>query len=361
MSARRARSNRFAVSAAVRRDAAPRTRDRRLLVIDNRPLQEAAWASLRRARQRLEKATKDLHRHEEIDEPAFRSWVGATFPELVNAVRELSLGVETKRRLVEAVSSEAFFSGRSEAAVWREWQKHGGGPPPPLPDDLEPETAEDDWGPPPEFPRDFPPRGGRDEGFEDFMRLFNGEISAEEYLKRDHGLLDRFGASLPPAPPIEDARAIYRRLVQHLHPDRGGEWTPARAQLWDQLQQAWDHRDADWLARLEVEWEARADLLNANSALGRLLAAVEEIDAARRDADRKVRVYRKSVSWRFSLQPVADALRVKMDRLLRADAGMLREQLEDLELAVANWERAGRRRNGGRSGRNVSANQAEFW
>ena len=116
---------------------APRNRCRLLLVIDNRPLQDAAWKNLWRARQQLDKATKDLHRHEEVDEPAFRSWLGGTFPELVNTARELSLQVETKRRLVDAVSSEAYFSGRSEAAVWREWQEHGGQPPPPSPEDLE--------------------------------------------------------------------------------------------------------------------------------------------------------------------------------------------------------------------------------
>src|SRR5690606_29968200 len=61
--------------------------------------------------------------------------------------------------------------------------------------------------------------------------------------------------------PAEDARAIDRRLVQHLHPDRGGQWTQARARAWEQTQEAWAARDADWLARLEAEWEVGADLL----------------------------------------------------------------------------------------------------
>ena len=180
-------------------------------------------------------------------------------------------------------------------------------------------------------------------------------MSAEEYFLGEFGPR---GSAEPPA--ATDARAIYRRLVQHLHPDRGGEWTPARARLWDQVQQAWDQRDADWLARLEVEWEAAADLLNASSPLGRLLAAVMEIDAARRDAVRKVRAYRKSFSWRFSLQPVADALRVKMERLLRADAALLREQLEECENIIADWERAARRRTR-RERKRESVGQSELW
>lgn len=337
---------------------APRTgaanRCRLLLVIDNAPLHAAAWAGLQRARQRLEKATRDLHRHEEADVPGFRQWLARTFPAQVSAARDLTLQIESKRRLVDEVASEAFFSGRPPWQVWQEWQANGGRPPPPPPMEFgKGGGPEDDGDFGPAFDDDEAPpkrrRDGRDPGFDDFMRFFNGEIDMEEFMRRGLNGFDaederdaENGASRE-APEMQTAKAIYRRLVQHLHPDRGGEWTPARARLWAQVQDAWNAQDADWLARLEVEWEAATDRLGPQSPVGRLRAAVAEIEAARRDADRKLRQYRKDLAWRFTLLVSTDLLAAKMERALRADLELLREQREDLERTVAEWERAARR------------------
>src|SRR5437870_997580 len=70
--------------------ARPANRCRALLIIDNRPLQAAAWTNLVQARKRLEKATRDVHRHEEVDTPLFRTWLTSTFPRLLSLVRALS-------------------------------------------------------------------------------------------------------------------------------------------------------------------------------------------------------------------------------------------------------------------------------
>ena len=61
---------------------------RALLIIEHRRLQSAAWAEFHTARKSLEKATRDLHRHEEIDCPYFESWLHRTFPLLVTQLRE---------------------------------------------------------------------------------------------------------------------------------------------------------------------------------------------------------------------------------------------------------------------------------
>jgi hypothetical protein len=327
-------------------------RCRFLLVIDNAPLQAAAWTELQRARKRLEKATADLHRHEEVDEPAFQAWLGRTFGKLMNTARELAMQVATKQRLVDDVSQEAFFSDRSEAQVWREWQRHGGAPPPEKAGKSESEN----------FGTERNGRGGGDawhdededfdKAFEEFSRFFEGGMGSGEFMR---GRVE--------APTVStEARAIYRRLVQHLHPDRGGAWTPARARLWEQVQQAWEARDADWLARLEVEWEAATDLLGPTSAVGRLRAALVEIDAARRDADRKLRLYRKQRAWRFSLRPTTSEFALVIERSLRADCEAMRELLEDLQMRVTNWERESRRktRKGRRQNHDMFA-PGELW
>lgn len=301
-------------------------RCRVLLVIDNRPLQEAAWADLAGARRRLEKATRDLHRHEETDLPTFRSWLSNTFPTLISAARELAQQVEAKSRMAHLIESESFLTGRSPGAIWREWKPHGG--PPPEPPLTEREKAAWDDDQPDEADFD-----------EEAKRIFE-----EAGMGGD----DPFGVEFPDSgfgarrlAPTEyaDARAIYRRLVQRLHPDRGGAWTPARARLWLQVQEAWSTQDGDWLARLEAEWESAADLLGPTSPVGRLRAALAEIDAARRDAERRVRVYRKDVAWRFSLQKSTSALAERIGFELKRDCARLREHLAALEETFAQWER----------------------
>lgn len=305
-----------------------------LLVIDNRPLQTAAWEDLVRARKRLEKATRDLHRHEEIDEPAFRAWLANNFPTLISAVRTLAQQIEDKARIVQVVQNEAFFTGRSPARIWREWQQAGGRPPePPQSEENENEFEP----PPPDSPEDA------EAAFDQEMKRLFSEDGIDEddplagAFRNAAQEIFGFGGARHEGPEARDARAIYRRLVQHLHPDRGGEWTPARARLWAQVQEAWSTRDNDWLARLEAEWEASTDLLGPTSAVGRLRAALTEIDAARRDAERRVRTYRKHEAWRFSLQPPSEILRRQLERHLRQDEASLRRQLDELERTIATW------------------------
>lgn len=293
-----------------------------LLVVDNAPLQREAWDDLRRARQRLEKASQEIKRHEDADEPAFRSWLARMFPRLLSSVRELAQQVEAKGRIVQLVQSEAFFTGRSPAAVWRAMQNPTAATPRP----ERASRAQDGDDDRSEEARRFFERTGidPDDSFDDFAR--RRQRDAEDEAARESNPRDR------------EARAIYRRLVQHLHPDRGGEWTEARARLWEQVQEAWQTADADWLARLEAEWEASADLLGPASPLGRLRAALREIYAACRDAERRVRTYRRQPAWRFSLAKPTAAARQKLEEQLRDQEETLRYELQALEEAIASWE-----------------------
>lgn len=209
---------------------APRNRCRLLIVIDNRPLQSAAWSELVRARKRLEKATRDVHRYEEADEPAFRAWLANTFTALLSTVRELAEKADARLQIVQTIEQESFLTGRPAARIWHEWQQHGGRPPPPPPG--RPETGSS--GPDDSFPDDDTVLD------EELKRLFEEEGLDDDPMAgafRDFAH-DMFG--LPPADarrPADvapDIRDIYRRLVRQLHPDCGGEWTPARARLWEQ-------------------------------------------------------------------------------------------------------------------------------
>ena len=70
------------------------------------------------------------------------------------------------------------------------------------------------------------------------------------------------------------------------------------------------------------------------SALGRLRAALREILAARRDVDRRVRVYRKAPAWRFSLKPPTETLRLRFERQLTHECAILRERLAHIKTTI---------------------------
>jgi hypothetical protein len=277
-----------------------------LVVIDQRPLQRAAWSEFHAARKLHEKTARDLHRHEETDTPAFERWLHTAFPVQISSLRELHQQVEHLSREVEIAQYLAAVSGRSVKKIWREHKEHQAAP-----EDHPPEPA-----PPENEINDHDFESAHEPDF---------EFAPEP---RD-----------PSTPPADETRDLYRRLVQRLHPDRGGEWTPARERLWHEVQQAWEARDADWLARLEIEWETAHDVINENSSISRLRQAIKELQAARRDTERKLRHYRKTSAWRFTL---SEKKRPQLQRRTKSellhDIDVLQRQLAYLRATISAWE-----------------------
>ena len=81
-----------------------------LLVVDNEPLRRAAWQRVKLARKRLTRATEDLHRHEQQDEPAYRSWMHATCPTLISEIRDLAMKCQAKNAVISRVEQQAWFA-----------------------------------------------------------------------------------------------------------------------------------------------------------------------------------------------------------------------------------------------------------
>jgi hypothetical protein len=199
-----------------------------LLVIDNRPLQRTVWTEFHIARKRLEKTARDLHRHEEVDRPAYDAWLHRTFPVWVTTLRELHAEVSLKSRQVQSTIALAELTGRSIKKLWREQKEY----------EANPDTFEDNDDASPEDEN-----ADTHESFEDEPKQRARGVHRSRHERDTTASITRA------------AKAIYRRLVQHLHPDRGGNWDHTRKRLWHEVQQAWAAGDADWLARLEVEWE----------------------------------------------------------------------------------------------------------
>lgn len=276
-------------------------------MVDQRRLRAEAWTAYHTARKALDKALRDLQRHETVDVPEYEAWLHRTFPVLLTALRRLEDELGPKIARVRAVQAQAAMFGGSLKRIWREFKKR----------EANPEPAEE------EFDSEARQRRADDE-----------EASDWEHSEPDE-------ASEPAAGPAPNraAREIYRRLVQRLHPDRGGEWTAARARLWHQVQEAWAAADADWLARLEVEWETANEVLGPASSLSRIRRAVVELRAAKRDADRKLQGYREVPAWRFSkTERKRGQLRERVEGILRSDFEHLRRQLDFINDTIARWE-----------------------
>jgi hypothetical protein len=272
------------------------------MVIDHERLQSAAWAEFHTARKQLDRATRDLHRHEEVDVPAYDRWLHRTFPVLVTTLRERHEEVSTKARQVEQVLARAALSGGSLKRLWRQQKERA----------AQPEAYEE--GPP------------------------NGDDEAEPSSRRHEAHPEDFDRAPGPAP-APGAKEIYRRLVQRLHPDRGGKWTAAREQLWHEVQRAWAAGDVDWLARLEVDWETANEVVGPKSPLSRLRRAIEELRAARRDTERKLREYRRAPPWRFTRnEKNRDALHRRTEANFVHDLRFLQRQLDHLNATIAAWE-----------------------
>ncbi len=291
-------------------------RSRALVLIDARPLRHAAWSEFHAARKRLDKASADLRRHEQTDTTAYERWLHGSFPQLVTNLRDLHARVLALSREIETVKYMAALTGRPLKKLWKEHQEYL----------ADPEAYERAHPPEPEPP----PDDFKTDTDDLFQSLFGDDP-------------DSSAQSFPPAETspaaTADARDLYRRLVQHLHPDRGGEWTPARERLWHEVQQAWAARDADWLARLEIDWETTNNTLSPDSSLSRLQRAIAELHAARRDTERKLRTYRQSPAWRFTL---SDKKRPQLHRRLESelheDLVALQRQHAYLQATIAAWE-----------------------
>lgn len=313
-------------SSTLRKTRPKINRCRTLAIVDNAPLQSAAWKDVLRARARLEKLTLEIHRHEEVDQPGFDSWMAQTFPTLLSELRELAQQARDKSILATEIEREAFFSDRSPKQVWQEWRRNGGRRPAEEEHEDEADFSEENGA----APRDE--TGERSAGNQERQDDEPDEADMFESLFKDR----RRPARGKERGAIRD---LYRRLVLQLHPDRGGEWTPSRQRLWLQVQQAWANRDLDWLSRLEVEWEAALDRIGPASPVSQLRRAIAEIESARRDAQKRLRTYKTKRSWQFSIVRDRARLKESIQYSLREELQMLRAELRDLERVFALWER----------------------
>ena len=297
-----------------------------LLPVDNRPLQQEAWRVYTAARKRLERVQAEVKRFEEEDVPAFRRWLYSTFPTLVSNIREAALQLVTKETLIEDVRREARLTGSTAAAVW-ERRKKG------KPAEADAEEAADKTANQADWDEDE----SEDDEWDDFMRSHGLDPDADDTSAMGEVPSGRGSKAERETQEAADIKQLYRQLVQRLHPDNGGDWTPRRAELWHQVQQAWADRDEHRLRRLSEQVEGN-DELTPSSPVGTLKQAAKRAARARWGAEHSLKAYKMRREWRFATREPSDADRRRQQQELEYELARLRSEVATADETLRRWD-----------------------
>ncbi len=324
------------------RVAAAKTRS--LVRINSAAIRKKAVTGCRQAQKKYAAAVEEWERFQASDEPEYARAVAVGLGPLREETRSLLLTFHELADLFQEVEEEQFFSGDAlavclarveanraeEARAAAEAEASGV-----RPEDVA-DGEEDD-------PDGWDGNGGDDSAagdnpFEDFDDDPGAEYEQawEETVRRMLGMPPRSAAHR--ADPGRGDRAerikeLYRDLARSLHPDAGGDATPAQLRLWHEVQDA--YRSGD-LARLEFlhtrcgsvsEWESPV------TPVSRLHALAGVFKNALRDLRRRIRSVKQQPAWGFSLLSAAERQRhvLHLEGLLKKDRAELKHRIGVLQ------------------------------
>lgn len=325
--------------AAAKRTPVRKTTVRAMMIVDNGPIREAALAEYLEVETEIATVRDQLEAFQTGDVPAYERWEAKVFGALLTQLRETNTAVDEKRRLLEAIDEEMFWSGCSVVTAYRRVMEARENPEAARAARAERERAEtppDEDGEGPDYfgtpdfdvlPKDFDvdefdaaPKSAQREfrrAIEAMAALyaeltgmpapsFESILEKERAKKHGHGPKAHGGGHgearhFEPEPDAPDARLkdLYRRLVRLLHPDSTGKDTPRLRELWHELQEAYRTRD---LERMEAV-AGRADLgMNGTAAalsVGLLRRMIRDLHDALEGMRGQVARARKHPAWNF--------------------------------------------------------------
>jgi hypothetical protein len=257
-----------------------------LLVIDERPIRVAALKAYRRAEKQVGRARGKLGAFDTVDRPAFVRWEAQVFGPLMTELRQVTADLQEKNHLLALIKEERFWANCSRLEAYRRVMEARNNPsPPPTGESFDQSIPR---------PRvfgasDLPPGFDIDQfdglSNRDKARIYELYEEAALMFEMVHGLeapqfedllaqeRARRGSTnsqepppvefhVSPAPPPSQGadwdriKELYRTLVRRLHPDMGGANTSRERDLWQQVQDAYQARDLEWLESIAGRLEA---------------------------------------------------------------------------------------------------------
>ncbi|MGV3530877.1 MAG: J domain-containing protein [Chthoniobacteraceae bacterium] len=315
-----------------------------LLVVDNEPIRTKAMAEYLAVEEEIGGAREQLESFQTGDLPAYERWEAKVFGGMLTKLRETNLAIDEKRRLLEAINEEMYWSGCSEVTAYRrvmqaledmqngrdkeeEQERYDQKPPP---EEEEGDPFDFDKGPAdfPFLPADFDvdlydrsPKRVQDQ-FRDAVemmgRLYSemtgqraptfDELLARERAKKRRGSRASKGAGeMPdyePASPEQETpdsrlKDLYRRLVRLLHPDSSGDHSMRARELWHELQEAYRTRDLERMEAVAGRADLGANGTAAALSVGLLRRMIRDLRDALDGMRAQLARARKNPAWNF--------------------------------------------------------------
>ena len=332
-----------------------RTTDRRMILLDQRPMRKKAASECGRALARLEKSKAEWKRFQQNDQPAFSRWMTSTFETLLKRVSAIEAALAEKESLVYEVEMEMIFGGaRSWRAAYREVrnrrdQQHSpddpeGAPPPPPPPRDEEKFDPSDFERIPEFEKE--------ELFEDFLRVVMG-MNTDKLNERTYArMFAEFKANLlgkerpprqpaPPEPPPKPEQSrlkeLYRLLVRRLHPDTQSENNSAVSALWHEVQEAYAHGNVERLEMVLALTDLQANTTGDHTSLSQMRSVLAELRRSFNELQRNLRMAKNDPAWDFCRVSDHTALRRRISRELESRVQRHESRRRQLDAEIARW------------------------
>jgi hypothetical protein len=333
-----------------------RSKERRIVPVDQEPLRRKAVSECSREMARLERVRADWKRFEQEDKPAFERWMAATFGVLLTCLRENDSLVREKDALIHEVEAEMFLGGaRSYRAAYAAVMRRRAMPP--RAEEPPPSTQEsdDDDG--------FNPFGGREIPefeqnllFEDFLRAVLGinpdrlsdknyEDMFADFKAKILGQGDREPRATERAPEPQKTeqvriKEIYRVLVRRLHPDTRADEDAEISALWHEVQDAYSTGNIERLEMLLALTDIRSNAAGEHTSLFQMRSVLGELRRSFNALQRSLRGAKKDPAWNFARTTDREAVRARLQRQIESDLARQKARLKDLEAQIARWSAA---------------------
>jgi hypothetical protein len=354
--------------------AAPkRSKERQIVLLDQRPLRRTAASECSRAMARLEKTKAEWKRFQQDDQAAFGRWVASTFGALLTQIREIEEAVRAKEALVQEVEMEVMFGGARNLRAAYGKVLHRRDHPEPAAD---PQSAP----PPPPFqdeeageggPFDDIPEFAQEWLFEDFLRVVMG-MNPDRMNEREYKQMfadfkanvlgqecpEPQPASPPPSPASEQSRLkeLYRQLVRRLHPDTKADGDTEASAIWHEVQDAYSTGNVERLEMLLAMTDLQANATGEHTSLSQLRSVLAELRRSFNALQRNLRAAKKDPAWNFCALTDHSALEKRVRRELESKFLWHKRLLETLDAKIARWSAPPKARR-----KPVTTEQADFF
>lgn len=353
-----------------------RSKERRIVPVDQEPLRTKAASECSREMARLEKVKADWKRFEQEDKPAFERWMAATFGALLSCLRENDSLVREKDALIHEVEMEMFLGGaRSYRSAYAAVMRRRAAPPPafdpraedPPPRGQEPDD-DDGFGP---FGHGEIPEFEKNLLFEDFLRVVLGinpdRLSDKKYEAMFADFKEKILGqgdpeprpserdSEPPKPEQARIKEIYRVLVRRLHPDTRADEDAEISALWHEVQDAYSTGNVERLEMLLALTDIRSNAAGEHTSLFQMRSVLGELRRSFNALQRSLRGAKKDPAWNFARTADREAVRARLQRQLESDLARQKARLKEIEAQIAAWSSAPKARR-----QKVSGRQTDF-